>query len=482
MWVRDLVSGSTTLASRADGPGGAPATGAVFGNLDQRRRQPRRVRLERGQPRRRGTGTDFQVHVRDLTAGTTMLASRADGAAGATANAPVQEAILSGDGAHVAFATRATNLGDGDTDPQDDVHVRDLVKGTTRLADVAPGGAKANAAATEPSIDANGTRVAFTFLRPTSDPRPSRPARTRCGCTTSPHAQLCSPAEPMVRMALPASLPRRSRRSARTGGGAAAFELRSRAALLRAPSSSPYVPPPPSSRVPRAPQGSPSPTDTDFAGGITADGGCVAFDGDGALLGVVPGSADYPQTYLRVFKPDCGGRTTTAFGSNDKTLPLLRLVSLTHKRFRVAKARTPLAAGARAHRQGPGPRRPPSLHEQQRGGPAVGPDRARQASAREREGPQARLQAGPQASEARRLHRPHPRRHADPSHRDRLRPGRPERKRPARGACRRAATGSPSPCATPPATSRSRSGSASRSWPADPAKGRTLRRPRLAGL
>ena len=357
MWVRDLVSGSTILASRADGPGGAPATGAVFGGTSISADGNRVEFISNAANLGDGdTGTDFQVHVRDLTAGTTMLASRADGAAGATANAPVQEAVLSGDGAHVAFATRATNLGDGDTDPQDDVHVRDLVKGTTRLADVAAGGAKANAAATEPSIDANGTRVAFTSPATNLGSTPFSPGQNQvwvhdfAAGTTVLASRADGPDGAPGQLAS-------SKPALSADGRVVAFEsgsdnlaqgLRGVVEVFRRTldtASTAIV-----SRAPGA-AGVPSPTDTDFAGGITADGGCVAFDGDGALLGVVPGSADYPQTYLRVFKPDCGGRTTTAFGSNDKTLPLLRSVSLTHKRFRVAKARTPLAAGARAHRK-----------------------------------------------------------------------------------------------------------------------------------
>ncbi len=356
VWVRDLVSGSTTLASRADGPGGAPAAGSIIGtsiSADGNRVEFVSDAANLGDG---DTGTDFEVHVRDLTAGTTMLASRADGAAGATANAQVQQAILSGDGAHVAFATRATNLGDGDTDAQDDVHVRDLVKGTTRLADVAGGGAKANAAATEPSIDANGTRVAFTSPATNLGSTPFSPGQNEvwvhdfAAGTTVLASRADGPDGAPGQLAS-------SKPALSADGRVVAFEsgsdnlaqgLRGVVEVFRRTLDAAST-----AIVSRGPgvAGVPSPTDTDFAGGITADGGCVAFEGDGAMLGVVPGSADYPQTYLRVFKPDCGGRTTTAFGSNDKTLPLLRKVSLTHKRFRVAKARTPLAAGAKAHRK-----------------------------------------------------------------------------------------------------------------------------------
>ena len=49
----------------------------------------------------------------------------------------------------------------GTRDTIADVHLRDLSAGTTRLVSAAPGGPKANQPAFAPSIDASGTRVAF---------------------------------------------------------------------------------------------------------------------------------------------------------------------------------------------------------------------------------------------------------------------------------------------------------------------------------
>ena len=75
---------------------------------------------------------------------------------------------------------------------------------------------------------------------------------------------------------------------------------------------------------------------------------------DGNLFVGGPGASDFRQSYLRAFKANCGGRTTTSFGPHDTAEPVLRSVSLTRTRFRVAKSRTPLAATAKARRKAVG--------------------------------------------------------------------------------------------------------------------------------
>jgi hypothetical protein len=101
------------------------------------------------------------VHVRALDSGRTLLASRADGTTGAKGNGESGPPDLNGDGTRVVFSSRATNLGDGDADNQLDVHLRDLSAGSTRLVSAAPGGPKSNGDASGASIDIAGTTVAF---------------------------------------------------------------------------------------------------------------------------------------------------------------------------------------------------------------------------------------------------------------------------------------------------------------------------------
>ena len=108
-------------------------------------------------------GVTVNAWWRDLTTGTTRLASRADGAAGAAANGASFRPAISGDGKRVGFATVATNLGNGDASATVDVHVRDIAAGTTQWASRVngPGGVGANGNSVYPSLDADGGVVAF---------------------------------------------------------------------------------------------------------------------------------------------------------------------------------------------------------------------------------------------------------------------------------------------------------------------------------
>jgi Tol biopolymer transport system component len=102
------------------------------------------------------------VFVRDLTHGTTMLASIAiDGQA--TGNGLSGTPALSGDGHVVAFRSRASNLvGGADNNNTFDVFVRDLVTGQTALVSVnASGTAAGNSYSQEPALSRTGRFVTF---------------------------------------------------------------------------------------------------------------------------------------------------------------------------------------------------------------------------------------------------------------------------------------------------------------------------------
>jgi Tol biopolymer transport system component len=157
-WVRDARSGRLILASRADGPGGAAADGWVNDAVISS--DGRRVAFVTGAALDPADTDAFpSVYVRDLEAGRTMLASRADGAAGASAADRSASPALDADGSRVAFVTWAANLGDGDADTSPDIHVRDLETGRTLLAS-SGGSGSLNA----PSLDGSGRFVAFDSL------------------------------------------------------------------------------------------------------------------------------------------------------------------------------------------------------------------------------------------------------------------------------------------------------------------------------
>lgn len=73
---------------------------------------------------------------------------------------------ISATGRFVAFQSAGTNLVPGDTNSVLDVFVHDLRTGKTRRVSVRSNGKQGGAASREPSISANGRRIAFTSRAP----------------------------------------------------------------------------------------------------------------------------------------------------------------------------------------------------------------------------------------------------------------------------------------------------------------------------
>lgn len=152
VYVRDLVTDDTTLASRADDEqAGDGVSGLPSLNWDGTR-----VAFTSVATNLVGAGADANgvedVFVRDLPAGTTVAASRADGTAGALGGGPSTMPTIDGDGDTVAFATEATNFGGpGGTS---DVAVRELATAdTTALG--------STGREEQPAISDDGRRVAL---------------------------------------------------------------------------------------------------------------------------------------------------------------------------------------------------------------------------------------------------------------------------------------------------------------------------------
>ena len=99
------------------------------------------------------------VFVRRLASGTTTRVSVAWD--GGPANFPSRVPALSADGTRVAFASAASNLVPGDTNGREDIFVRDLKAGITTRVSVATDGSEADHASYTPAISADGTTVAF---------------------------------------------------------------------------------------------------------------------------------------------------------------------------------------------------------------------------------------------------------------------------------------------------------------------------------
>ncbi len=163
VFVRDLVAGTTTLASRASGPAGAPASGVSVSPTISA--DGSRVAFATGSPNLSSEDADAatDVFVRDLDFATTILATRATGVAGAGADANAFDPVIAGDGRSVAFRSGATNLSAEDLDGVVDVFVRDLIGHSTILVSRAAGssGAPGSGPSGEPSISSSGRFVAF---------------------------------------------------------------------------------------------------------------------------------------------------------------------------------------------------------------------------------------------------------------------------------------------------------------------------------
>lgn len=173
LYVRDLAAQTTTFADRANGvtglAAGTHAEEAVLNHDGNRVAWTTRafIRVPGAEP------TDRQrVYVRDLGTGTTVLASRADGTGGAESNADSFHPAINAAGDVVAFESAATNL--GATSQFNLVWVRRLGTGRTELVSRADGaaGAPADIMSHSPSIDASGTRIAFASVASNLGPVP----------------------------------------------------------------------------------------------------------------------------------------------------------------------------------------------------------------------------------------------------------------------------------------------------------------------
>jgi Tol biopolymer transport system component len=163
VFVRDLAAGTTTLVSRADGPGGA-AGNASSVNPDISD-DGRFVVFQSGADNLSVDDNNgfINIFVRDLVAGTTALVSRAPNANGAGANGNSAAPSISGDGNRVAFDSAANNLSIEDNNAVNNIFVRDLAAATNAFVSRAtgPAGAPGDGASSSADISRSGRYVTF---------------------------------------------------------------------------------------------------------------------------------------------------------------------------------------------------------------------------------------------------------------------------------------------------------------------------------
>jgi Tol biopolymer transport system component len=158
VYVRDVLLGTTRLVSRADGVDGPPANmESIDGSISADGTKVAFTSFASNLPG--GDGVHAQVYVRDLVAGTTTLASAGPSGVG---DGWSSGGALSQDGTKVAFSSSSSNLVAGDGNGHTDVFVRDLANGTTVIASLASTGGQADGESYTPMISADATRVGFT--------------------------------------------------------------------------------------------------------------------------------------------------------------------------------------------------------------------------------------------------------------------------------------------------------------------------------
>jgi Tol biopolymer transport system component len=379
IYVRDLATDQTFLASRADGPDGAPdnSNEAEDPAIDF---TGSRVAWDTEATNLADGDTDrvLDVHVRDLDAGRTFLASRADGPAGAKGNGNSFSPSLSSDGRLVAFASTASNLGDGDTDTVEDVHVRAIDDGVTQLVSVNEAGQKGDQASSGPVIDGDGNRILFASQATNFTPAQAQPTAARLYLRDRSAKTLTlvgrgdgadgAPANNVFAFQLSAdgstaAFAASSKTPLAPGdrGDGTAFEAYARriaanqtilVSRASGPNGAAFPLVPVSSTLEAEPTG------------ITADGGCVVFEAFGPLVSTAV--SDFEQVYLRTLTANCGrpappddggggtggggtggGGSGGGSGTPDRTPPRITNVKLSRTSFRVGPTRTALRASAR---------------------------------------------------------------------------------------------------------------------------------------
>ena len=164
IFVRDLRDNRTELASIAAGRGARGGDGnSAEPSISADGRFVAFQSKARGLAGVQDDEIGVDVYVRDRRLRTTALASRATGSEGEPADFDSTSPALSANGRVVAFESIAENLSAADDARYRNIFVRDLRSGATRLVDRASGspGKAANGSAADPSISADGDRVAF---------------------------------------------------------------------------------------------------------------------------------------------------------------------------------------------------------------------------------------------------------------------------------------------------------------------------------
>jgi Tol biopolymer transport system component len=175
VYLRDLVAGTTTLVSvngtGTNGGNGKSGSSLAF-SPDGTEIVFTSTASDLGPtdtntcPIANVTNTECEdVYVRDLVDGTTTLVS-VDASGEDAATGPSRAAAFTPDGLKVIFTSRAGDLGPADANGVDDVYIRHLALGVTKLVSANADDSGSGNAASGPgvAIAAEGDQVAFTSM------------------------------------------------------------------------------------------------------------------------------------------------------------------------------------------------------------------------------------------------------------------------------------------------------------------------------
>jgi Tol biopolymer transport system component len=155
IYVKNLLTGELTLASTSDsgvkGNGSSAAT-SISADATKVAFLSKATNFDPID-----TDTFEDVYVKDLSTGDLTLASTSD--SGVKGDLYNYTPVLSADGNKVAFISEASNLDPGG---RGQVYVKDLVTGDITLASASGSGAVTSTTNYDPSLSADGTKVAFT--------------------------------------------------------------------------------------------------------------------------------------------------------------------------------------------------------------------------------------------------------------------------------------------------------------------------------
>jgi len=163
IYVRDVQADAITYVSRANGAAGAAGNHSSFTPSISDSGRYVSFTSDADNLSTEDDNTYLNIFVRDLTGGTTTLASRATGAGGAGANDSADNSSISADGRRVAFGSPADNLSAEDNNAYDNIFVRDLTANTLTLASRATGaaGTAGDDDSSGPALSGNGRYAAF---------------------------------------------------------------------------------------------------------------------------------------------------------------------------------------------------------------------------------------------------------------------------------------------------------------------------------